>query len=408
MNINKFSQDSLGVHLRNPRWSWGAVDPVSDRVFLRVWEDQTQPDGDGEKVQVYWKKRRTNSPGYAEGLKHLEAIRNGAQGIGIVTKAVDPISTGARQIASFQDSPLLQLGAFSEDDNGIYARITARIPTSDLARSRTLTAEAKAILQLLVNRIREGRFLPDDEKSFMGYGEAHNDLGLERRGPHWGNSLRMQGLANLAEWLHQNRLPEITGLIVDQTSFQPGNGYFEVNGRPLDDRAWWAEQIRQAIAFDWSTYVDDDTTPTVDELVSYTRAVVEGTVNSIAVEVRSRCEALRKRARQYYRSPDGKLRCEICEWHKPDNRISGDIVELHHIRPLAELPSDGVRLELRKAIESLVPLCPCGHRIAHSRIGGRSFTLDELRSIIPKYPTIKQSLPSKPLSPSSRPARPPK
>jgi predicted HNH restriction endonuclease len=174
---------------------------------------------------------------------------------------------------------------------------------------------------------------------------------------------------------------------VDQTNFRPGDGYFEVYGRPLNDRDWWAEQVRRAIAFDWSPYVDDDPTPTLAELLAFTRAVVEGAVTTVPVEVRSRCEALLKRARQYYRGADGKLRCEVCGWHKPDNRISGDIVELHHIRPLAELPSDGVRLTLRDAIQSLAPLCPCCHRIAHSRIGGRTFTLDELKTIIPKRPT---------------------
>jgi hypothetical protein len=248
-----------------------------------------------------------------------------------------------------------------------------------------MTSEAKAILQSLVDQIRKGRFRPHNEETFMGYGEMHKELGLERKGPHWGNSLRMQGLGNLAEWLHQKGLPAVTGLIVDQTNFQPGDGYFEANNRPPNDREWWTQQIKQGIAFDWSAYVADDKIPTEEEIVSFARAVEEGTVNTISVQVRSRCEALRRRACQYYRSPDGKLRCEVCGWYKPDNRISGDIVELHHIRPLAKLPAEGAQLTMREAIESLAPLCPCCHRIAHSRIGGRAFKLEELKSIIPRY-----------------------
>jgi hypothetical protein len=251
----------------------------------------------------------------------------------------------------------------------------------------TLAPEAKAILQLLVNRIRDGRFLPDDAKSFMGYREAHSCLGLKKRGPLWGSSLQGQGLESLAVWLHDNNLPAITGLIVDQKDFRPGDGYFKVNSRPIGESKWWSDQMRRAIAFDWSPYVEDDTTPSLDELERFTQAVVEGALRTIPVEVRSRCEALRKRARQYYRSPDGKLRCEVCGWCKPDNRISGDIVELHHIRQLAKSPPDGVRLMLHEAVQSLAPLCPCCHRISHSRIGGRSFTLAELKAIIPKYPT---------------------
>ena len=385
MKINKFFEEILGVTLMNPRWSWGAVDPESNRVYLRVWDDQIKMDGGVEKVQVYWKHPRTGSPGFEERVEQLEAIENGAQGFGIVTTAVDPEPEGAREIKSFDEHTLLELGEISEDADGKYALITGRIPTSNLEQKRALTPAGKAILQSIVNQIRGGRFLPDDEQSFMGYGDVHKELGLEKRGSHWGNSLNAQGLGNLALWIRQKHLPALTGLIVDQTNFEPGDGYYHANNRPLNDRSWWMDQIRQAIAFDWSPYVDDDPTPTVEQLQSYTSAVIEGTVNTVSVEVRTRCEALRRRAKQFYRTADGKLKCEVCGWQKPDNRISGDIVELHHMRPLAGLPDQGVSLSMREAIESLVPLCPCCHRIAHSRIGGRSFSLKELKNIIPQY-----------------------
>jgi hypothetical protein len=251
-----------------------------------------------------------------------------------------------------------------------------------------LTSEAKAILQLLVNFIRAGRFNPNDERSFIGYKELHDSLRLDRKVPHWGKSARLQGLEDLARWLHQADLPAITGLIVNRTNSQPGDGYFELFGRPDGDREWWAKQVRRSIAFDWSPYVNDDPTPTLDDLLAFTRAVVEGELSTVPVEVRSRCEALRTRARHYYRDADGLLRCEVCCWYKPDDRISGDIVELHHIRPLAELLPDGVRLTLNDAIQSLAPLCPCCHRIAHSHIGGRIFTLDELKTIIPRRTAV--------------------
>lgn len=151
MSINKFFQETLGANLRNPRWSWGAIDPASNRVFLRVWKDQIRPDEGGEKVQIYWKNSRRNSPGRTERREHLVAVKNGAQGIGVVCIARDPLTDGkTRQIAEFEKGSLLQLGDFTEDSAGIYAHITARISVDELARLQTahstLTKDLRTIL----------------------------------------------------------------------------------------------------------------------------------------------------------------------------------------------------------------------------------------------------------------------
>src|SRR5713226_5307713 len=102
----------------------------------------------------------------------------------------------------------------------------------------SLSEQGKAILALLVDDINQGRYRPEGEKTFCGYREVHVRLGLQRKGPHWGNSLRTQGLVDLAEWIRQNKLPAITGLIVDQTSYRPGPGYYEVNGATAGDERW--------------------------------------------------------------------------------------------------------------------------------------------------------------------------
>src|SRR5262249_24407606 len=59
----------------------GAVERFSNRVFLRVWDDQMLMDAQSEWVQVFWKPR-IHSPGYPERAEHLVAIRNGAEAIG--------------------------------------------------------------------------------------------------------------------------------------------------------------------------------------------------------------------------------------------------------------------------------------------------------------------------------------
>lgn len=150
MSINRFFQDRLGANVKNPRWSWGAIDPVSNRVFLRVWDDQIEQDGNGKRVQIYWKKPVINSHGLGERLSHIEAIRNGAKGIGVVCRARHLNPRVARKIAGFQESPLLRLGRLTEDDAGIYARIVDHVSINKLVRVRTahstLTQDIRAIL----------------------------------------------------------------------------------------------------------------------------------------------------------------------------------------------------------------------------------------------------------------------
>lgn len=243
---------------------------------------------------------------------------------------------------------------------------------------------ALALLQLLVQKIQEGRFSPHDPETFLGYKEVHDLLKLPRRGFQWGASLRSQGLADLATWLHAENLPAITGLIVDQKEYTPGTGYFEAYSRKSADQDWWADEIKKSIAYDWSNYVEDSH-PTYPELLDFTMAVIEGRLVTLNVNVRSRCEALRLRARQIFRGADGKLSCEVCGWAKPDNRISGDIVELHHMRPLSDNSKEGVGMTLAEAISTLAPLCPSCHRCAHSRVGERkTFTIEELKQLIPR------------------------
>lgn len=165
--ITQFFEKTLGVKLNNPRQSWGAIDADSNRVFLRIWEDQIENDGNGLKVKVYWNEKRNKSHGYAERLKHLAVIQNGANGIGILCEAKDPNTTGERAIKIFDDEQLILLGNLSEDDKFRYARIVKCFPISELAES-TLVSDIKEIIskttdpttvQALVNaRVGQGKF----------------------------------------------------------------------------------------------------------------------------------------------------------------------------------------------------------------------------------------------------------
>jgi len=168
IKITPFFEEILGAKLTNLNWSWGAIDLASNRVFLRVWEDHIQTDGDGEKVQVYWKKERNKSHGYPERRKHLEAIQNSAAAVGILCEADDINPVGKRKIKAFDDEQLLILGDLSEDDKFRYARIVRRFSITELA-DNTLGADIKTIISnkttdpttieaLVTARIGQGKF----------------------------------------------------------------------------------------------------------------------------------------------------------------------------------------------------------------------------------------------------------
>lgn len=248
-----------------------------------------------------------------------------------------------------------------------------------------LSEDGLRILEALVAEMWRGRFRPHEEGTFCGYKELHTMLELSQKGPHWGKSLENQGLADLAKWIRAMNLPAITGLIVGESEPRlPGKGYYEVNGLPDGSTDWWRSEIRKAIAFDWSPWVKDTGSIAFEDLKEEARSYSEGSTSQVTREVKARCDALRKRARELFRDEDGFLRCRVCKWHKPDARISGDIVELHHIDPIAEAPEEGYTFTIADAEELLVPVCPNCHRMIHARTGGGQFDVESLRKILEK------------------------
>lgn len=149
MKINRFFSDVLGANLKNQRWSWGAVDPIGHRIYLRLWEDKIRRFGGGEYVQTYWNDN--SGPGASERRQHLSALRNGAAGIGVVCRAVDPKTQGARKIDSYDAVNLIVLGKLIESNNGIWARVDGRISTERLSKPQsgqsTLGADVQRILK---------------------------------------------------------------------------------------------------------------------------------------------------------------------------------------------------------------------------------------------------------------------
>jgi putative restriction endonuclease len=137
MKIGRFFEDVLGANLANTRWSWGAVDPVRNIVYLRIWDDQIGTVKGKNCVHVYWKKRKSSSPGLWERVRHIDMIRAGAQAVGVVCTAEDPSPDGPRAIKQYQHEPLVRLGELFGDDAHVYAVIEGELSLEQLARHQT-------------------------------------------------------------------------------------------------------------------------------------------------------------------------------------------------------------------------------------------------------------------------------
>ncbi len=140
MNITRFFTDILGAKLRTP-YRWGAINDITNHVFLRVWEDNIESVSDGKRILVLPSQPRLPSASYKasfnERRRHINHIQSGAAGFGILCTAADPETTKARKIDTFDETMLLQLGSLIEENNQTYAYIDARVSVEELSRQRT-------------------------------------------------------------------------------------------------------------------------------------------------------------------------------------------------------------------------------------------------------------------------------
>jgi hypothetical protein len=142
MTISRFFADVLGAPLRNTRWSWGSVDDSANRVFLRVWDDETDPFDGVDHILVLRPEGGRPSPGFGERERHLaRVLEGGATVFGVRCEAVRPVVEGRpRTIKSFDEEVLLRLGPLVRRSDDVYARIDGPIAVSDLTVDTTMDA----------------------------------------------------------------------------------------------------------------------------------------------------------------------------------------------------------------------------------------------------------------------------
>jgi predicted HNH restriction endonuclease len=124
------------------------------------------------------------------------------------------------------------------------------------ASSVILDEQGRRLLQFLVAQLPSAK--PNDPRTFVSYKEIHDALQLQQEGPTFGDSLKQQGLSSLAEWSAKTGKPGITGLIINKTKLVPGDGYFRLFGKSLDDYGWWRSEIEKSKNFPWESFLSSN------------------------------------------------------------------------------------------------------------------------------------------------------
>lgn len=151
MSISDFFTNTLGANLSNSRWSWGASNPQTNQLFLRVWDDELETVDDVERSLILKTDRSYSSAGYPERQRHVDALRNGAQGYGVVCTAKD-IHAPGRTIKHFDRDLLLEFGDIVDDGPRVFAIVTSRVPANELARPKSAASSVVPDLKSILNR----------------------------------------------------------------------------------------------------------------------------------------------------------------------------------------------------------------------------------------------------------------
>lgn len=134
MSISTLFSD-LGAPLKNIRWSWGAVNPQSGAVFLRVWTDETRKHNGWNVVRLtnraHFEGRK--SLGYAERTNHIQDLRNGRPGFLIFCEAKEPGKI-PRRLKSYRADRIFPTGRLCEVDGDVYVEFLTGRSVTDINR----------------------------------------------------------------------------------------------------------------------------------------------------------------------------------------------------------------------------------------------------------------------------------
>jgi len=114
----------------------------------------------------------------------------------------------------------------------------------------------------------------------------------------------------------------------------------------------------------WNKEDDEEQIITEEIPESEVSKLIEGTAKQIWVNVYERAPRARRDCLDYYREPDGKVKCWICKMDFAgdyDESMAGKM-HIHHRKPLHE-----IRQEYQvDPIKDLLPVCPNCHYVIHA------------------------------------------
>lgn len=130
LRISAFFKSRLGVELTNTRWSWGASNPDTRQVFLRVWNDDFKTIDRVKHIRILGKDWGGSSRGFPERQRHIEELRKGAEGYGVLCIPRD--IADKRYIKTFIQHELLRFGKIIDVGKNVFAPVVAHIPVEKL------------------------------------------------------------------------------------------------------------------------------------------------------------------------------------------------------------------------------------------------------------------------------------
>ncbi|EPG0327009.1 HNH endonuclease [Vibrio alginolyticus] len=231
-----------------------------------------------------------------------------------------------------------------------------------------MTSNELRLLEYLVGHFQSGIISPDDPRTHLPYSKVLSELGFPTDGRTPGDSLNHHAMGGLAEWLYENSLPAITGIIVNKLTDQkrggfPSKTYFAYHNRQDMDFEWQRGQIRRACQLDWTLELeklgvllegDFELPEEVPE------DFIEGAKKTITINAYERNPAARNSCIKAH-----GVTCSVCDFNF--ETIYGErgkgFIHVHHLRSLAEIGQE-YKID---PVNDLRPVCPNCHAMLHRK-----------------------------------------